>query len=67
MGGELGYNWQIGWLVLGVETDIGGVTGSTHSNSLGLINGTGSGPGVFFPFALTSGLTMASMEPRGAD
>ncbi len=52
MGGELGYNWQIGWLVLGVETDIGGVTGSTHSNSLGLINGTGSGPGVFFPFAL---------------
>lgn len=53
MGGELGYNWQIGWLVLGVETEIGGVTGSTHSNSLGLINGTGSGPGVFFPFALT--------------
>ena len=53
MGGELGYNWQIGWLVLGVETDIGGVTGSTRSNSLGLINGTGSGPGVFFPFALT--------------
>ncbi|WGJ14146.1 outer membrane beta-barrel protein [Methylocapsa sp. D3K7] len=53
MGGELGYNWQIGWLVLGVETDIGGVTGSTHSNSLGLINGTNSRPGVFFPFALT--------------
>jgi outer membrane immunogenic protein len=53
MGGELGYNWQIGWIVLGIETDIGGVTGSTQSNSLGLINGTGSGPGVFFPFALT--------------
>jgi outer membrane immunogenic protein len=52
MGGELGFNWQIGWLVLGVETDIGGVTGGTHSNNLGLINGTGSGPGVFFPFAL---------------
>ena len=53
MGGELGYNWQIGWLVLGVETDIGGVTGSTHSNSLGLINGTLVPAGTFFPFALT--------------
>jgi outer membrane immunogenic protein len=52
MGGELGYNWQIGWLVLGVETDIGGVTGGTHANNVGLINGTGSLPGVFFPFAL---------------
>jgi outer membrane immunogenic protein len=52
MGGELGYNWQIGWFVLGVETDIGGVTGGTKSNNVGLINGTGSGPGVFFPFAL---------------
>ena len=25
MGGELGYNWQIGMFVLGFETDIGGV------------------------------------------
>jgi outer membrane immunogenic protein len=38
--------------VLGVETDIGGVTGGTHSNNVGLINGTGSLPGTFFPFAL---------------
>jgi len=50
MGGELGYNWQIGWLVLGVETDIGGVTGGTNSNNLGLING--GVPGAFFPFVL---------------
>jgi outer membrane immunogenic protein len=52
MGGELGYNWQIGWFVLGIETDIGGVTGGTNTMNVGLINGTGSGPGVFFPFAL---------------
>jgi outer membrane immunogenic protein len=52
MGGELGYNWQIGWFVLGVETDIGGVTGGTHTANVGLINGTFSAPGTFFPFAL---------------
>jgi outer membrane immunogenic protein len=52
MGGELGYNWQIGWLVLGVETDIGGVTGGTFSNKVGLINGGVLPPGTFFPFAL---------------
>ena len=54
MGGELGYNWQIGWLVLGVETDIGGVTGGTSNASAGFINGTGSPPGVFFPVGLVS-------------
>jgi outer membrane immunogenic protein len=53
MGGELGYNWQIGMFVLGFEGDIGGVTGGTNTAKAGLINGTGSGPGVFFPFAIS--------------
>jgi outer membrane immunogenic protein len=52
MGGELGYNWQIGMFVLGVETDIGGVTGGTHVANFGLINGTLSPAGTFFPFRL---------------
>jgi outer membrane immunogenic protein len=39
--------------VLGFETDIGGVTGGTNTPRAGLINGTGSGPGVFFPFAMS--------------
>jgi outer membrane immunogenic protein len=37
MGGELGYNWQIGMFVLGFETDIGGVTGGTNTTRVGLI------------------------------
>ncbi len=56
-GGELGYNWQVGMFVLGLETDIGGVTGGTHNQSSGLINGTGSGPGVISPFGLSQNYT----------
>ena len=52
-GGVLGYNWQIGMFVLGFETDVGGVTGGTSNASAGFINGTGSPPGVFFPFSIT--------------
>jgi outer membrane immunogenic protein len=37
-GAELGYNWQIGFFVLGIETDIGGVTGSTRSLNGGLLS-----------------------------
>jgi outer membrane immunogenic protein len=58
MGGELGYNWQIGMFVLGFETDIGGVTGGTNTTRAGLIN-AGSGPGVFFPFAISQRATNA--------
>jgi outer membrane immunogenic protein len=38
-GGQLGYNWQIGMVVLGFETDIGGVTGSTRRFSTGAVFG----------------------------
>lgn len=37
-GAELGYNWQIGLFVLGVETDIGGVTGSTRTVNGGVLS-----------------------------
>jgi outer membrane immunogenic protein len=52
LGAEAGYNWQVGMFVLGVETDIGGITSSTRNVSLGFINGTGSGPGTFFASTL---------------
>jgi outer membrane immunogenic protein len=45
-GAEAGYNYQIGMFVLGVETDVGGVTGDTRSVRSGFITG---GTGVFFP------------------
>lgn len=38
-GVELGYNYQIGMVVLGIETDIGGVTGSTRRFSTGTVLG----------------------------
>lgn len=52
-GGQIGYNWQFGSMVVGLEADVGYAGGGSAQNSFGFINGTGSGPGVFYPYALS--------------
>jgi outer membrane immunogenic protein len=48
-GGQLGYNWQVGGFVLGVEGDIDGIASDNNRGSAPLIiNGAG-------PFVVTSG------------
>jgi outer membrane immunogenic protein len=43
-GGQLGYNWQTGNFVLGVEGDIDGIVGSNNGNGNGAVLINGGGP-----------------------
>jgi opacity protein-like surface antigen len=54
-GGQVGYNWQIGRVVLGVEGDVGATNkqGTRFCGGANGLNGFGFNPGVFSPFFLT--------------
>lgn len=54
VGAELGYNWQVGSFVFGLETDIGGLTASSRTVSNGFIKGTATPATSFFPSTFLS-------------